>query len=264
MKKYLFFFIFAFSALLAKEKVQVIAVKSSPQPENARIYISYPKKGEIERSSTVIMQLKLRGFPLGNISQVPRADELANSKMGQSIHVVIDNEPYFARTGPSLAPYDEEGNFYEAQYRFKIPYHLSKGEHFIRVFPCRSFGESLKSQGSFAASSFFVETKKENQNVNLSQPYLTYNEPSGYLKLTERQPVLLDFYLSNAELSKDGYKIRLTIDKNIKRILTAWTPYYIYGLRNGKHTIRLELINRNGDKVPGEFNDIQRTFKISK
>lgn len=255
------FLFFAFS-LIAKQKVQIVPVQKTVQAENVRIYIVYPEENQIEKNQDVWVQLRLRGYPLGNITNSDRAKELANSPLGQSIHVIVDNNTYFARTGPSLAPYDEEGNFYEAMYRFKIPYALSQGNHFLRVFPARSYGESLKEENCFAATAFYVQNKRINEKMNLSFPYITYNEPSGFFKLNQKDPVLLDFYLSNAILSEDGYKVRVTIDKNIKRILTKWAPYYIYGLKRGKHTIRLELVDKNLKVIPGFFNDTMRSFNI--
>jgi hypothetical protein len=71
----------------------------------------------------------------------------------------------------------------------------------------------------------------------------------------------LDFLISNCELTPDGYKVRLTIDGNVHRTLTSWQPYYIYGLSKGKHTIRLELLNKE-EKVPGSFNDVTRTIYV--
>lgn len=256
------FALFAFN-LFSLQKVQVVGVDPSKQSENVKIYIVYPEANEVDNSGEVWVQLRLRGYPLGTMTNTDRAKEIANSKLGQSIHVIVDNNIYFARTGPSLSPFDEEGNYYEAMYRFKIPYSLSQGEHFLRVFPVRSYGESLKESGCFVATSFYVQNKRVNKKMDLKGPYITYNEPSGFLNIKDKEPVLLDFYVTNASLSEDGYKVRLTIDNKIKRKLTKWTPYYIYGLGKGKHTIRLELLDNNLEKVDGFFNDTTRSFTIN-
>jgi hypothetical protein len=73
---------------------------------------------------------------------------------------------------------------------------------------------------------------------------------------------LLDFYLSNCDLSPDGYKVRLTVDGTMTRVISSWQPYYISGLKKGTHTIRLELIDEKNLLVPGIFNDNQRTITI--
>lgn len=251
--------IFAFNLYA---KIQVIPVNPTPQPENVKMYIVYPEKGQTIPSENVWIQLKLRGYPLGITTENDRGREIANSDFGQSMHIIIDNNPYFARIGPSLDPYNQDGNYYESMYKFMLPMKLSQGKHYIRVFPARSYGESLKEEGCFVASVFFVENNRVNENINLSDPYLTYNEPSGYMHLTENQPILLDFYLSNCSLSTDGYKVKVTIDKDEPRLITSWMSYYIYGLQKGRHTIRLQLVDKNLKQIPGNYNDITRSFNV--
>ena len=116
----------------------------------------------------------------------------------------------------------------------------------------------------FPSNYLLLPKEKENPNIDLSQPYLTYNAPQGEYPYNSKrpQPILLDFYITNCELSKDGYKVRLTIDNDVKRNLISWQPYYIYGLAPGTHKIRLELLDPQNSKVSGQFNDVQRTFTI--
>jgi hypothetical protein len=260
MKIFLSLFCLAFSFLFSD--IQVIPVSRSSQSETASVQIVFPEKGFINNEDLVWVQVRVRGYSLGNSSQLTRASEIANSSLGQSLHVIVDNFPYFARVETKIAPYDEDHDYYEDMYKFKIPFSLSQGRHTLRIFACRSFGESLKSENVFDSTYFYVQNKRENDQTDLTKPYITYNEPSGYLKLKEKEPVLLDFYVSNCELSQDGYKVRLYIDGNIERTLTQWSPYYIYGLKTGSHTLRLELINKDGMRVLGSFNDTQRNFLI--
>ncbi len=262
MKLFIRFMLLVFAFSLSA-KVQIIPVNPTPEPENVKIYIVFPQKGQIQESEDVWVQLKLRGYSLGIMSETQRGKEIANSPLGQSIHVVIDNNQYFARTGSSLDPYDEDGNYYEAIYKFKLPMKLSQGKHFLRVFPARSYGESLKEEGCFAADYFFVQNNRVTQDMNLLDPYITYNEPSGYLTLKENEPVLLDFLVSNCELSNDGYKVKITIDKDITRLISTWLPYYIYGLKKGNHTIKMQLLDKNMKQVSGFFNDITRNFYVN-
>jgi hypothetical protein len=136
--------------------------------------------------------------------------------------------------------------------------------HIIRTFPVRSYNESVKSERAFAASTFYYQTKKESAVMDLSKPYLTYNEPQGEYDYAKKdmQPILLDFYLTHCDLSQDGYKVRLTIDNTDKRTLTAWQPYYIYGLGKGLHKVRLELLDPSNNVIPGPFNDVTRTIVV--
>ena len=52
--------------------------------------------------------------------------------------------PYFPVNEPALDPFNEQGWYDETSYKFEIPTKLSAGEHVLRVFLARSFGESLK------------------------------------------------------------------------------------------------------------------------
>ena len=243
------------------EQIRVLPVDSTPEPESVQLQIVLPKRGEIVLDHPAWIQFRLRGYALGTDSQFPREFEVFNSSRGQTVHFVIDNRPYFPMIGYRIDPFDEEGNYYEAQFKFQIPFTLEPGFHTIRAFPARSFGESLKSEGCYAASFFYVKNKSS-ATVNLDKPYFTYNGPNNTQRLREKEPVLLDFYLSNCELTKDGYKIRMTIDKVTTRLLTKWIPYYIYGLKKGVHEIRMQLIDKKDMEVPGNFNDVVQTFTI--
>jgi hypothetical protein len=225
--------------------------------------IAIPKNGQVLAGNPAWTQFRIEGFALGAASsQFDRADEIAVSKMGQTIHIVIDNQPYFPVNEPALDPFDEGGFYYDTSYKVEIPYRLKEGMHTIRAFPARSFGESLKGEKTFAALNFYIGEQEDNPNMDLSKPFLTYNEPSDEMPLTEDKPILLDFYICNAELSSDGYKVRLTIDGKVNRVISSWQPFYIYGLKKGKHTVRLELLDQENVLVPGTFNDVKRTFTV--
>jgi len=109
---------------------------------------------------------------------------------------------------------------------------------------------------------FYIGERKDNLDVDLCGPYLTYNEPLASLRYCSCKPILLDFYLSNIQLSQDGYKVRVTIDGDITRVLTQWVPYYIYGIPSGSHTVQLELINEKNEVAPGIFNKVTRTIQV--
>lgn len=245
-----------------KEKIQVVPVIPSPEPENATLRVVFPRGGEVEKNPMTV-QVRLEGYPLGVVSGLEREKEIARSNLGQSMHVIIDDKPYFPRIGARVDPYDDDGNYFHATYRFTLPYPLSEGMHTLRIFPARSYGESLKEGQVFASRCFAIRSTAGEKCYDLSAPFLTYNEPSTFIAHTVKKPVLLDFYLSNCVISQDGYKVKLTLDSTFERTLTIWTPYYIYGLDAGDHTIRLQLIDNMGNLVPGAFNDVERHFTVS-
>jgi hypothetical protein len=244
--------------------IQVVPMPASPDPDYVKTTILYPKDKELRTASPVKGQIKIEGYPLGTDTEMPRKTEIWNDPEGQSLHIFVDNEPYFAVNEALINALDDVEDYFDETADFTIPFKLEAGMHVIRVFPVRSFNESVKSDGAFAASTFYYKTKKETSKVDLSAPYLTYNEPQGEYDYDKKkdQPILLDFYLTNCDLSRDGYKVRLSIDSEDRRTLSAWQPYYIYGLSKGVHKIRLELLDPQNTLVPGPFNDVTRTITI--
>jgi hypothetical protein len=245
------------------EQIRVLPVARTPESATVSVVIPIPAGNSVVKGNPVWMQLRVDGYPLATDSQFDRASELVDNNMGQTIHIVVDNMPYFAINGPAIDPFNEEGYFYDTSYKFEIPTRLPKGMHTLRVFPARSFGESLKGEQTFFVTTFYLGSADDSTHYDFSKPFLTYNEPSDYYRHVESKPVLLDFYISNCELTPDGYKVRLTVDGKMHRTLTSWQPYYIYGLKRGKHTIRLELIDRSNKVVPGSFNTIEQSITIS-
>lgn len=242
--------------------VRIVPVQPTPEPSNVLTSIVFPKEGQILWSNPVRVQIRLMGFNLGTNSDFPRARELYNDPNGQSLLIFIDNEHPFEIYKSMIDGLDTNNLFYDWNYIKRIPYHLKEGMHVIRVFPDRSYGESLKGPGCYAAGIFYIGSRTDNLDVDLSAPYLTYNEPLETLRYQSDKPILLDFYLSNTQLSRDGYKVKVTIDKDIERNLTTWVPYYIYGLQAGTHTIRLQLVDGKNEQVPGLFNDVTRTITV--
>lgn len=243
--------------------IRIVPVRPTPQPDNVELTLTFPKEGQVIYSgSGITFQAQLQGFPLGTNSDFDRAKEIYNDPNGQSLLVFVDDYHPIEIYKSIVDALDPNNLYYNWTYTKTIPFNLSRGMHVIRAFPDRSYGESLKGPGTYAARIFYVGEKKDNLDVDLNAPYITYNEPLQTLRYSSKKPLLLDFYLSNIQLSRDGYKVRVTIDENVKRILTQWVPYYIYGLAPGSHTVQLELIDEKNELVPGLFNRIKRTIQI--
>jgi hypothetical protein len=240
--------------------IRVIPVEATPQPESVEIHIAFPEMGEVKEKNPVTVQVRLEGYPIGYTTDLPRAREIRNSQEGQALRILIDNEPYMEINDAIDDFTDSEEADFNSILQTQIPYNLRSGAHLIRMFLVRSYGECLKGGESYVSSYFYVGSKKEKNPFDLTQPYLTYNQPEGDFKTG--MPILLDFYLSNTQLSKDGYKVRLTIDGKDKRLLTDWVPYYIYGLKTGSHKIKLELLDPEGHVLPGFFKETQRMIFV--
>ncbi len=244
------------------EQYQILPVSRSGESTTATLTVAEPKEGQTGMQNPVVVQFRVDGYPLGTGSPGPRANEIAASPKGQTVHIIVDNHPYFAVNKSSVDPFNEGGNFYDSSSQFKIPYHLKNGAHVVRMFLARSYGEGLKGSNTFKVLTFSVGDKKGTINQDLDGPYLTYNEPSDHLPLKEGKPILLDFYVANCELTPKSYNVLLTIDGKFKRKLSSWQPYYIYGMKEGKHTVALELLGPNGKRVKGPFNKVERTIEV--
>lgn len=242
--------------------IQLIPVDPTPQPNSVIVQIVYPENKTSNRTNSVWVQVRLQGYSLGTDSQFPRSKQVANSNRGQALHIVVDNKPYFPVSGPGIDPYDEIGDYFEESYKFLLPFDLKDGEHTLRVYCARSFGESLKNTSSFAAINFVVGEVEHKDGIDLNKPLLTYNEPSMRFFYEVGDPVLLDFFLSHCELSEKGYKVRVTIDDSFEEIVTKWQPFYLNGLTRGKHKIRLELLDSNNRLASGSYNSITRAFIV--
>jgi predicted component of type VI protein secretion system len=84
---------------------------------------------------------------------------------------------------------------------------------------------------------------------NMKQPHLFYHLPQE----NTTNPIL-DFCLVNTSLSNQGNFVKVTINE-VDFILERWAAYQISGLKTKQNTIRIQLIDKNGNLVDGPFND---------
>ena len=168
----------------------------------------------------------------------------ANSKKGQHIHLIIDNEPYAAK--------------YEAQF----DYDIADGDHYLLAFLSRSYHESIKRTGASTVKQISVKNKTIEKEEDVKSPMLFYSRPKGtYTGKAETDKVMLDFFLANANLGDDSYKVRANINGE-EHIINIWHPYYIEGLPMGENTISLTLLDANGQKANVPLNPVTRKFTL--
>lgn len=102
-------------------------------------------------------------------------------------------------------------------------------------------------------------------DVDPAKPLLTYSRPKGEYKDAEADPIMIDFWLSNAKLKGDGgeYRVRYIIDDDEARYIDKWEPIWLSGWIGGKHTVRLELIDKDGRPVEnGGYNTTAREITV--
>jgi hypothetical protein len=205
--------------------VRVIPMKPSPEPDEVEVRFAFPLEGEVKTSNPVTAQLRIEAFPLGFKTDLPRARQIRDSKKGQSIHIIVDGKHHFDINEAIDDVAENEEIDFDQIIQAKIPYKLSEGIHILRAFPIWSFDECLKGPKCFAAMYFYFGKAEKSPSIDLSQPYLT-------------------------------------IDGSDERTLTDWVPYFIYGLKKGSHTIKLELRDPQNKVLPPLFKDLEQTIVV--
>jgi hypothetical protein len=177
--------------------------------------------------------------------QTPDAPQknCANSKEGQHIHLIVDNEPYIAKYTPS---FEQE---------------IADGDHYILSFLSRSYHESLKTASAYQAEKVTVKNKSFEKMSPIKDPMLFYSRPKGLYSGDDSKKVMLDFYLVNTDLKKNRVEADINGEKHM---IDMWQPYYIEGLPEGDNTIKLSLLDSKGQLVNAPLNPVTRTFKIEK
>jgi len=187
----------------------------------------------------VEVRLQVRDLPIFKNSEL---------ELGPHLHVIVDNQPYIA--------------MYDLNQPLTLE-DLEPGTHTLRVFAARPWHESFKNAGAYAQTTFHVFTKTQNNNLDPALPLLTYSRPKGTYGA---EPILLDFYLTNAPLrlvttenSAGDWRIRCTINGS-SFVLDSWQSVYLKGFKPGKNWVQLEFIDSQGNSVKNVFNNTIRTI----
>ena len=104
-------------------------------------------------------------------------------------------------------------------------------------------------------------------DLDLTKPLLTYSRPKGEYSGADADPIMIDFWLVNASLQSQAgdYRVRYTIDGGEPGFIDVWDPIWLTGWTSGKHTVKLELIDKNGQVVEnGGYNSTTREISIVK
>ncbi len=265
-----------------KDMMATRGEQDAAQPE---IEITVPPDGATIESSTVRILLTLGGDLKG---YKPGMDDA--TKMGNHIHVILDNQAY------------------EAYYNIEEPFELRNvpdGEHTLRVFASRPWHESYKNEAAFDVVKFTVKNgganldipattnsgqqmSNANSNANtapkptpegkempasqggaidLTKPLLTYSRPKGEYKGADADPIMIDFWIANAKLVGDGgeFRVRYSVNGGEPKMIEKWAPLWLSGWTAGKHTVKLELIDKDGNVVDnGGYNSTTRDITVVK
>ena len=214
---------------------------------------------------------------------------------GNHIHVILDNEPYEAYY--ELGQPFELRNVVEGKHTLRVfasrPWHESyknDGSFQMVTFTVKGGGDASKptttnsgqtvanankSGANANAAGTPLAPPREGKDVAASnagdvdptKPLLTYSRPKGEYKDQDADPIMIDFWLTNAKLKGDGgeYRVRYIVDDDEARYIDTWEPVWLSGWISGKHTVRIELLDKDGKPVDnGGYNTTTRTITVVK
>lgn len=230
-----------------KSSLKFYELEGSPDFPEAEISMLAPTSPNVE-AGEVEFAFKVDNYNLKDQTSNAGENGLANSHHGQHVHFILNNGPYSAH--------------YEDAFTKELP----QGEHLVLAFLSRSYHESVKNQKSYTLAKLSVGEPTEDLKleVDFEAPHMFYSRPKGtYKGAEETNKVMLDFFLLNAELAEDGYKVKVTINGKDEFTVTKWAPYVMEGLPLGENKVALELVDADGNYVEGPFNKVERTFTLA-
>jgi hypothetical protein len=252
-----------------------------------------PRDGATINGSTVNVKLALAGELKG---YKPAKDPATG--MGNHIHVILDNQPYEAYY--NLDQPFELRNVTEGKHTLRVfasrPWHESyknMGSFQMVTFTVKGGGDAAKPTTTASG-----QTMADNRNANASnanaananaaatparegkempssqageidatKPLLTYSRPKGDYKGADADAIMIDFWLTNAKLQGDGgqYRVRYSVDGGEAKFIDAWQPIWLAGWTAGKHTVKVELVDKDGNVVEnGGYNSTSRDINVMK
>ncbi|WP_036483403.1 hypothetical protein [Myxosarcina sp. GI1] len=214
-----------------------LARKSDRTPQ---VKFNAPQNDRILNDSNVKVELEIENLLLYRDKQLG---------LGPHLNLILDDRP-------AQQIYDLEEPI--------ILENLAPGTHTLRAFAVLPWNESYKNDEAYAQTTFHILTKTNNNNPRSDLPLLTYNSPEGTYGA---EPILLDFYLTNAPLHliarenpdddiKD-WRIRVTINGE-SFILEEWQPIYLTGFERGNNWVQIELLDEEGNNLENAFNNTVR------
>ena len=245
-----------------------------------------PANNATINGSTVEVKLDLSGDLKG---YMPHKDPATGK--GNHIHVILDNQPYEAYY--ELGQPFELRNVAEGKHTLRVfpsrPWHESfknDGAFQLVTFTVKgggdaakptttNKGETMATPAKSPASTASPTPAREGKDmakstageIDATKPLLTYSRPKGEYTGADADQIMIDFWLKNAKLQSEGgdYRVRYTVDGGAPQFIDSWNPIWLTGWMSGKHTVKLELVDKSGQLVDnGGYNATSREINIVK
>ena len=272
----------------------MMAQRGEQDAASPTLRIVEPRADGTLTSSTVPVRLELGGELKG---YKPMKDPATG--MGNHIHVILDNQPYEAYY--DLGQPFELRNVADGKHTLRVfasrPWHESyknEGSFQMVEFTVSGGGGDASKPTTTASGQTMANANSANTNVagtsnananaapqregkdmpssqagavDRTKPLLTYSRPKGEYKGADADPIMIDFWLTNAKLQGDGgeHRVRYTVDTGEAGYIDTWKPVWLSGWTAGKHSVKLELVDKSGALVDnGGYNSTTREITVTK
>jgi len=233
------------STAVTKMSIEPFAEDVNAFPD-AKLTIADVKTEKVGKDSVKLKySFNVANYELTKQTMDMHSGECANSDKGQHIHFIMDNKPYQALYKP------------ENEVTLAL-----NSEHYLLVFLSRSYHLSVKSADASALVHFKID--KDGKYVVMEsskEPMLFYSRPKGEYVGKDAQNVLLDFYVKNAMLSADGYKVKVSV-ADTTFVVDQWQPYFIKNAPMGDLNLKIELLGADGKELTGDNTSAERTVTL--
>jgi hypothetical protein len=235
--------------------VAIAKVGTSPEFPKATLTMGSPKTEKVGKDSTkVTFNFEVKDYELKGQTPDAAAKNCNNSDKGQHIHFIMDNAPYKA--------------LYEPKNEITLP--NDGKEHYLMCFLSRSYHESIKSPGAAVVYHFKIDEKGNLKKLDGPKaPLLFYSRPKGDYIGKDTANLLLDFYVWNASLAADAYKVKADISneavpsQTLSTTIDKWEANFIQNLGTGKCKVTLTLVDKDGKTVDGPLSTATREFNMA-
>ncbi len=275
-------------SVVSRPQTIVDMMKQRGEQDEAKptLKVISPANNATISGSTVDVKLDLSGDLKG---YMPHKDPATGK--GNHIHVILDNQPYEAYY--ELGQPFELRNVAEGKHTLRVfpsrPWHESfkndgafqmvsftvKGGGDAAKPTTTNKGETMATPAKSPASSASPTPAREGKDmaksnageIDSTKPLLTYSRPKGEYTGADVDPIMIDFWLKNAKLQSEGgdYRVRYSVDGGAPQFIDAWSPIWLTGWVSGKHTVKLELVDKNGQPVDnGGYNATTREINVVK
>ncbi len=258
--------------LAAGPKIEVLKMNSSYYNENAIIKRMYTEDGILNSKSPLVLQVG--EFPIGvSLPSLPEwLKGMRENGNGSTILMwVYGNNKFQKRFYLSK---DDATSFIEDKTYFKDRFRKYfdsndlpglEGEKIaITAILVNAYGESLKVSRAtkLLVADYKTRAEKEDNEFqkHLDNARVLYNEPYGNYR--PGQPIMVDYYVYNADIGADAYTVELYIDGKKEEVLYDWAPYRVKNLSPGIHEFKLVLIDPLGKPVEEYFGEQKNSILI--